>query len=112
VRSDSYSFPMSRYSPSTADLVANSGATAMIVPSAALPGTHNLILFGVRVLNSFLREPLTPEEVPTEHLSDGARAPAEVAAHVRWFGAPHKAAEQWKITGGYELFDDPTATRW
>lgn len=45
----------------------------MIVPSAALPGTHNLILFGVRVLNPFLRAPLTPEEVPTGHLSDGAR---------------------------------------
>jgi RES domain len=102
------------YTPTQAlaDAVRDSGATAMIVPSAALPGTHNLILFGVRVLNPFLSKPLAPEEIPTGHLTDAARAPAEVAPHVRWFGAPHKAAEQWKTTGGYEPFDDPAATRW
>jgi RES domain len=88
------------------------GATAMVAPSAALPGSHNLILFGVRVLNPFLGEPLTPEEVPNGHLTDGARPPAEVAPHVRWFGAPHRAVEQWKLTGSYDLFDDPIATRW
>ncbi|MGO9924797.1 MAG: RES family NAD+ phosphorylase [Mycobacterium sp.] len=102
------------YTPTQAlaDAVRDSGVTAMTVPSAALPGTHNLILFGARVLNPFLRQPLTPEEVPTGHLSDAARSPAEVAAHVRWFGATHSAAEQWKATGAYELFDDPTATQW
>ena len=102
------------YTPTQAlaDAARDSGATALKVPSAALPGTHNLIMFGVRVLNPLLREPLTPEEVPTGHLTDAARCPAEVAAHVRWFGAPHKAAQQWKTTGQYDLFDDPTATRW
>ncbi|ORA78232.1 RES family NAD+ phosphorylase [Mycobacterium malmoense] len=95
-----------------ADAVRGSGATAMIVPSAALPGTHNLILFGVRLLNPFLSTPVMSEEIPTGHLSDGARSPAEVAPHVRWFGAPHRAAEQWKATGNYDLFDDPIAARW
>lgn len=100
------------YTPTQAlaDAIRNSGAAAMIVPSAALPGTHNLILFGVRVLNPFLGKPLTPEEVPTGHLTDGARPPVEVAPHVRWFGAPHNAAEQWKTTGKYDPFDDPIAT--
>lgn len=102
------------YTPTQAlaDTVRNDGATAMIVPSAALPGTHNLILFGVRVLHPYLAAPLTPEEVPTGHLSDGARPPAEVAPYVRWVGTPHTAAEQWKTTGSYDLFDDSTATRW
>ena len=95
-----------------ADDVRGSGAVGMIVPSAALPGTYNLILFGVRVLNPFLSQPLTPEEIPTGHLTDGARSPAEVVSNVRWFGAPHKALEQWKTTGSYDLFDDPMATRW
>jgi hypothetical protein len=95
-----------------ADHVRGSGAMAMIVPSAALPGTHNLVLFGVRVLNPFLSQPLTPEEIPTGHLTDGARSPAEVVSTVRWLGAPHKALEQWKTTGNYDLFDDPMATRW
>jgi hypothetical protein len=102
------------YAPTQAfaDDVRDSGATAMIVPSAALPGTYNLILFGIRVLNPFLSKPLTPEEVPTGHVTDGARPPAEVAPRVRWFGASHTAVEQWKATGKYDLFDDPTATRW
>jgi RES domain len=102
------------YTPTQAlaDVIRNSGAAAMIAPSAALPGTHNLILFGVRILNPYLATPLAPEEVPTGHLTDGARPPAEVAAHVRWFGAPHIAVEQWKATGSYDLFDDPIATRW
>jgi RES domain len=95
-----------------ADAVREGGAAAMIAPSAALPGTHNLIVFGVRLLHPFLWEPLMPEEVPTGHLTDGARAAAEIAGHVRWRGTPHAAAEQWKATGTYDLFDDPMATRW
>lgn len=95
-----------------AEHVVRAGAAAMIVPSAALPGTHNLIVFGVRVLNPFTSAPLMFEEVPTAHLTDAARSPAEVASHVRWFGVPHRALEQWKTTGGYDLFDDPLATRW
>jgi hypothetical protein len=53
----------------------------MVVPSAALLGTHNLIAFGVRLLHPFVSEPLMPEEIPTGHLTDGARAAAEVARH-------------------------------
>ena len=52
------------------------------------------------------------EEIPTGHLTDGARAAAEILAHVRWFGTAHTAAEQWKAAGTYDLFDDPMATRW
>lgn len=95
-----------------ADAVRLSGATAMIVPSAALPGTYNLVLFGMRVLNPFLSEPMSAEEVPTGHLSDRACPVAEVAPHVRWFGVPHRAVQQWKTTGTYDLFDDPIPTRW
>jgi hypothetical protein len=95
-----------------ADTVQATGAQAMIVPSAALPGTHNLILFGVRLLHPYLGEPIGAEEIPTGHLTDGARSAAEVSAHVRWFGNPHPSAEQWKATGTYDLFDDPSATRW
>jgi hypothetical protein len=95
-----------------ADAVRGSGASAMVVPSAALPGTDNLILFGVRVLHPFLADVLSPEEMPTGHLTDAARPPAEVAPHVRWFGTPHAALEQWKATGAYDLFDDSIATRW
>lgn len=95
-----------------AERVRATGADAMVVPSAALPGTRNLVMFGVRVLHPYLWKPVTPEEVPTGHLSDAARPAAEVQAHVRWFGRPHRAFEQWQATGAYDLFDDPVATRW
>lgn len=91
--------------------VLGSGSTAMVAPSAALPGTHNLMLFGVRFLHPYLWKPLMNDEIPTGHLTDGARPPAEVAAHVRWLGAAHMAAEQWKATGTYDLFKDPVAIR-
>src|SRR6478672_7174194 len=69
-----------------ADAVREGGAAAMIVPSAALPGTHNLVVFGICLLHPFLSKPLIPEEIPTGHLTDGARAAAEVADYVRWRG--------------------------
>jgi hypothetical protein len=102
------------YTPTRAlaGAVRDGGAPAMVVPSAALPGTYNLIVFGIRVSSPFLSEPLSVEEVPTGHLTDAARPPAEVTSYVRWFGTPHKAVEQWKNTGSYDLFDDPGATRW
>src|SRR3977135_2435793 len=51
------------------DGVRASGATAMVVPSASLPGTHNLIVFGVRLLHPFLWVPLMTEDTPTGHLT-------------------------------------------
>jgi hypothetical protein len=95
-----------------ADEVRASGASVMVVPSAALPGTHNLILSGVRVLHPFLWQPFAPEEIPTGHLTDGARVAAGVASHVRWFGSEHSAVAQWKATGSYDVFEDHFATRW
>ncbi len=102
------------YAPtqSLADQVRVSGAHAMVVPSAALPGTHNMILFGERVLHPYLWRPLAPEEIPTGHLTDGARISAEIAVHVQWFGSQHTALEQWKAIGSYALFDEPMPTRW
>lgn len=101
-----------RTTQALAAAVQATGATAMVAPSAALPGTHNLMLFGVRVLHPYLWAPVTVDEIPTGHLTDGARPPAEVAAHVRWRGTAHKAAEEWKANGTYDLFMDPIATRW
>ncbi len=53
-----------------ADVVRSRGATAMIVPSAALPGTVNLIISGVQ-FHPYLWKPVTPEEVRTGHLTTG-----------------------------------------
>jgi len=95
-----------------AEAVRATGVDGMIVPSAALPGTYNAVLFGTRLLVPYLDEPLDPEQVATGHLTDGARPPAEVRSLVRWFGDPHLALEAWRATGTYPLLDDPLAVRY
>lgn len=88
------------------------GIPGFTVPSAALPGTENLILFGPRVAHPYLEIPVTPEECPTGHLSDGARPALEVLALVRFKGAPHSSLDAWIVTGTCESLDDPLAVRW
>jgi hypothetical protein len=88
------------------------GAAGMVVPSAALPGTSSVVLFGARVLHPYLAEPVTPQEVRTGHLTDGARPPGEVLPLVRWVGASHRALNHWQHTGAYTALDDPLAGRW
>lgn len=102
------------YTPTQAlaDNVRSAGMSGLMVPSAALPGANNLVLFGARVIHPYLAVPLSLSECPTGHLSDGARPPAEVAPLVRWFGTTHHALERWKATNIYEALDDPLAARW
>jgi hypothetical protein len=88
------------------------GVQGFTVPSAALPGTDNLILLGPRVAHSYLEVPVTPEECQTGHLSDGARPALEVLPLVRFEGAPHAALDGWNATGIYERLTDPLAVRW
>lgn len=95
-----------------AETMRTRGASGLRVPSAALPGTETVVLFGARVLHPYLLAPIPPDEIRTGHLSDGARSPAEVAALVRWRGHPHRALEQWQATGTFDVLDDPSATRW
>lgn len=94
-----------------ADRCRAAGARGLLVPSAALPGTDNVVLFGVRLLHPYLWEPLSPEEVPTGHLTDDARPAAEIRDLVRWIGEPHPALEQWRLAGTYERLHDPLALR-
>lgn len=84
----------------------------LIVPSAALPGTESLILFGIRVLHPYLLTPLSPEEVRTGRLTDSGRPAAEVRDLVRWIGEPHSGLQHWEAHGSIELLTDPLALRW
>jgi RES domain-containing protein len=95
-----------------ADRLRAEGAAGVCVPSAALPGTQNLVLFGPRVAHPYLMAPVTPEEVQTGHLTDGARPPAELVDLVRWIGTPHDGLAQWRATGVAPVLDDPIGRRW
>jgi hypothetical protein len=83
------------------------GLAGIKVPSAALPGTDNLVLFGPRVADDYLGEPVPPEELSTGHLTDYAHPSPELWPYVRWIGMPHSALSDWKSSGVYERFHDP-----
>ena len=90
-----------------ADSLRAAGVPGVVVPSAALPGTENLVLFGPRVAHPYLLDPQGSVEVPTGHLADAARAPAEVLGVARWPGERHAALVQWRATGVVVPLADP-----
>ena len=64
--------------------------TGLRVPSAALPGTENLVLFGERVAVPYDAEPVDAAlDVPVAHAAEAATALAELLPRVRWRGTPH-----------------------
>jgi hypothetical protein len=82
------------------------GATGLLVPSAALPGTGLAVVFGPRLLFPYLHDPMDEEQIATAHVSDSF-APPEVAPHVRFRGTAHAALVEWRASGRDVLFYDP-----
>lgn len=56
-----------------ADSLRAEGARGMIVPSAALPGTENVVLFGARASAPHLLEPVSLIDIPASMVADNAR---------------------------------------
>lgn len=77
------------------------------VPSAALPGTWNLIVFGARVVAPYDGDPADPSlDVPAGTLAVDARALAELVPLVRPLGQlAHAAHDAWSEGSGYEFID-------
>lgn len=93
-----------------ADRARADGELALNVPSAALPGTNNLILLGPRVLIPWQLAPVDSGlDTPAAVTADHARAPLAVLPHVRWRGAPHAGLDAWK-TGHPLIFLEPVPT--
>lgn len=68
------------------------GIEALVVPSAALPGTENLVIFGQRLAVAWLGPVVDPDlDVPSALSADHAAPPPDVVHHVRHYGAPHAA---------------------
>lgn len=76
------------------------------VPSAALPGTRNLVLFGPRVAAPYLVEPLDEVDIPSAVVADGARPLHTLPPLVRYRGEPHAEYEAWR-RGRSFVFDEP-----
>lgn len=94
-----------------ADRIQAGGAPGFVAPSAALPGTEVVILFGPRLISPYLQEPVDPEDqVPTAHTADAAVA-SEVIPWVRWKDASHWAVDEWRRTGSVPVWQDPPVPR-
>lgn len=76
-----------------ADRWRDAGVAAVIVPSAALPGTENLVAFGQRLAVAWLGPVTDPDlDVPSALAADGAAPPPDVVNHVRHHGTAHAGA--------------------
>jgi hypothetical protein len=94
-----------------ADRLRADGVPGAIVPSAALPGTDNVVLFGERAAAPYLIEPLSAVDVPASLTADGGRPPLGLLDRVRRRGVPHEALEAWRA-GEQFRFAEPSWAEW
>jgi hypothetical protein len=72
------------------------GTPGLVAPSAALPGTRSVVLFGPRVGSPYLLEPLGEVDVPASITAHGGRPIASLIEHVRFAGEPHAELDAWR----------------
>lgn len=84
---------------------------AIRVPSAALPGTTNLVLFGPLVLSPYTVDPIGPEDMPATVAADAARPPPGLASRVVQRGDSHPALTSWKAGQPYRFIEPPVPSR-
>ena len=94
-----------------ADRLRAAGAGGAIVPSAALPGTENVVLFGERAAAPYVIEPVSAIDVPASLTADGGRPPLGVLDRVRRRGMPHAALEAWRAGEAFR-FAEPSWAEW
>jgi RES domain-containing protein len=72
-----------------------SGQTSIVVPSAALPGTRNLVMFDPAVVVDYHVVPVAPEDRPTAMTSQHGRCPEDLweSVHYQGSGAIHAELE-------------------
>jgi len=68
----------------------------LIVPSAALPGTRNVVLFGPHVAAPYLIRPASSLDIPASVTADGGRPPTSLLSVVRLVGQIHPALAAWR----------------
>jgi hypothetical protein len=78
----------------------------VVVPSAALPGTSNLVLFGPRVGSPYLLDPIGAVDIPAGITAHGGRPIVSLLDIVRFAGEPHAEIEALE-RGDEFLFDEP-----
>lgn len=92
------------------DYLRSTGRAGLIAPSAALPGTEILVLFGPRLRLAYLADPVDPAQLQSAHITDGLPV-AELVSSVRWFGTPHSGLAAWEAGATIATFEDPPTPR-
>jgi RES domain-containing protein len=83
------------------------GPRALMAPSAALPGTANLILLDPFVAISFEMHPVATEDVPVAMAAQDGRCPEDLwdLVHYRGLATPHPALEAWHAGDDFEFVE-------
>jgi len=82
------------------------GMTAgLIVPSAALPGTRNAVLFGPRVAAPYLTEPVSRLDIPASITAEDGRPLISLRSIVRFLGDDHAALTAWEQGIGFRFVE-------
>ncbi len=68
----------------------------LLVPSAALPGTRNVVLFGPRVAAPFLTAPAGAFDLPAGVTAQDGRPLVSLLERVRFRGDPHPELQAWQ----------------
>jgi hypothetical protein len=87
------------------------GPSAFIAPSAALPGTRNLVVLEPRVAIGYELEPLDDVDCPTSLLSQGGRCPEGLwhLVHYRGTLTQHAGLDAWQ-NGDEFILEEPEVT--
>jgi len=68
----------------------------IVVPSAALPATRNVVLFGPRVAAPFLTQPVSTLDIPASITAEHGRPLLSLLDIVRFIGDSHAELEAWQ----------------
>jgi RES domain-containing protein len=79
-----------------ADDLRGQGQPGLIVPSAALPGTRNVVLLGARVAAPYLAQVPSRLDIPASITAEDGRPLASLTEIVRFRGEPHAALAAWE----------------
>ena len=77
-----------------AQWLAGEGARGLLAPSAALPGSTSLTLFGARVCVPWKTKIELASSVPAQRLTTG-HPPSGLTAQVRYFGQPERLLDMY-----------------
>jgi hypothetical protein len=85
------------------------GVRAFLAPSAALPGTRNVVVLDPAVVTAYSAEPLGPEDLPTAMVAQDGRCPDGLwtLVHHRDASTAHAGFAAWRDGEPPLVFEEP-----